>query len=218
MASPSKLASPPSKQASPSSSPAAEEEVEHIEASKALPVLKWNVLAFRNLMPTIQMPEAYGAIYPQDGDTEADAPAGMITLFTNFFLLYNLRLPVTVFVWDLLEYYRIHISQMSPLGMVRVRHFESPTRVYSFRLRDGVAKILPVPPKGSTTWKSKFFYVKKAAVACKQYFRNVFVSISKEKITVPEVGAQDWAATLQVVPRVCISQPGTAVSAHDVAE
>ncbi|MFS7963430.1 hypothetical protein Hanom_Chr08g00737971 [Helianthus anomalus] len=48
----------------------------------------------------------------------------MVTLFADFFILCNLRLPVTVFVADFPEYYKIRISQMSPLGMVRVRHFE----------------------------------------------------------------------------------------------
>ncbi|MFS7901001.1 hypothetical protein Hanom_Chr00s159897g01824891 [Helianthus anomalus] len=74
------------------------------------------------------MSESYGAIYPQEGDTAADAPAGMATMFSEFFRTCNLRLPLTVFRVDLLEYYKIHISQLCPLGMVCARLFE-----YCFR-------------------------------------------------------------------------------------
>ncbi|KAJ0702773.1 hypothetical protein HanPI659440_Chr14g0543461 [Helianthus annuus] len=124
-------------------------------------------------MTSLRMPEEHGATYPNDGDTAADAPAGMITLFADFLGLGNFRLPLTVFMADLLEYYRIHLSQLSLLGMVRVRHFEycfqsqeieptvekvpailpaaSPTRVlFFFSLRTGAFKILPNPPKGFT--------------------------------------------------------------------
>ncbi|KAJ0733692.1 hypothetical protein HanPI659440_Chr11g0411161 [Helianthus annuus] len=127
---------------------------------------------------------------------------------------------------DLLKFYRIHISQPSPLGLVRARHFEYCFRsqnieplvedfrrfshmhvqlgFYSFRWRDNVPKIMSAPPKGFTAWKSKFFYVKKVVVACKLFFRNVTEHIPKEKISVPAVGKQDWAATLQAVPLVTL--------------
>ncbi|KAJ0697257.1 hypothetical protein HanLR1_Chr10g0366981 [Helianthus annuus] len=84
MTTPSKPSSPP-RQASPPSSSVAEEEVEDVEADKSLPVFKWKYPDFRQLMTTVQMPEAYGATYPQDGDTAAGAPAGMVTMFADFF-------------------------------------------------------------------------------------------------------------------------------------
>ncbi|KAJ0610508.1 hypothetical protein HanHA300_Chr01g0004531 [Helianthus annuus] len=31
------------------------------------------------------MPQEYGAIYPQEGDTGADAPAGYVTMWADFF-------------------------------------------------------------------------------------------------------------------------------------
>ncbi|MFS7951573.1 hypothetical protein Hanom_Chr07g00596771 [Helianthus anomalus] len=143
MASPLKPSSPP---ASP-----VEEDVETSEAGGSLPVIK--------------MPAEYGEIYLKDGETTVDAPAGYVTLFSEFFVLRNFWLSLTVFMAELLEYYRIHISQLSPLGMVRARHFEycfrsqdiEPTLenfrrfyqlhvqlgFYSFQLRDGTFKILP---------------------------------------------------------------------------
>ncbi|MFS8007843.1 hypothetical protein Hanom_Chr14g01265721 [Helianthus anomalus] len=117
-------------QSSPPASPV-EEEVEHVEAGKALPVLKWNAPAFRRLMTSLKMPEEHGATYPNDGDTAADAPAGMITLFIDFLGLGNFWLPLAVCMADLLEYYKIHLSQLSALGLVRVQHFE-----YCFRSQE----------------------------------------------------------------------------------
>ncbi|KAF5774613.1 hypothetical protein HanRHA438_Chr13g0612941 [Helianthus annuus] len=117
----------------------------------------------------------------------------MVTMFVDFFVTCNLRLPLTVFMVDSLEFYKIHTSQLSPLGMVRARHFEYCFRsknseplvegfrqfyqmhvqlgFYFFRWRDNAPKLMSSPPKGFTAWKSKFFYVK-----------------------------EDWAAALQAVP------------------
>ncbi|MFS7998903.1 hypothetical protein Hanom_Chr12g01159561 [Helianthus anomalus] len=50
--------------------------------------------------------------------------AGYITLFEDFFLQGNFRLPATNFMAHILQYYGFHISQMSPPGMVRVRYLE----------------------------------------------------------------------------------------------
>ncbi|MFS7977957.1 hypothetical protein Hanom_Chr10g00910051 [Helianthus anomalus] len=129
------------------------------------------------------MQDAYGATYPQDGDTAADAPADMVTMFADFFGACNLRLPLTIFMADLLEFYWIQISQLIPLRMMHVQ-----LGFYPFLLRDNAPKIMPEPPKGFTAWKSKFYYVKEVAVTCKLYFRNVTENIPKENITIPVVG------------------------------
>ncbi|KAF5803019.1 hypothetical protein HanRHA438_Chr06g0275481 [Helianthus annuus] len=120
-------------------------------------------------MTSIQMPAAYGARYPQEGDTASDAPVGYVSMFANWFEICNLRLPLTVFMVELLEYYKIHISQLSPLGMVRARNFEYTFNAqsleplvedfrrfyqmteqlgfFSFRVREGAPKPMS-PPKG----------------------------------------------------------------------
>ncbi|MFS7989078.1 hypothetical protein Hanom_Chr11g01042511 [Helianthus anomalus] len=71
-------------------------------------------------MRDIQMPSKYGAIYPQEGDTATDASAGYVTMWSDFFGVCNLCLPLTVFVTEVLEWYKFHISQLSPFGMIRV--------------------------------------------------------------------------------------------------
>ncbi|MFS8007665.1 hypothetical protein Hanom_Chr14g01263751 [Helianthus anomalus] len=48
----------------------------------------------------------------------------MITLYVDFFVEGNFRLPSTHFMAVILHHYAFHISQLSPMGMVRVHHFE----------------------------------------------------------------------------------------------
>ncbi|KAM0003873.1 hypothetical protein Hdeb2414_s0264g00851881 [Helianthus debilis subsp. tardiflorus] len=192
----------------PSSPVAAEEEeVEDNAPGKSLPVLKWSRSSFETFMRDIQMPPEYGATYPQEGDTAGDAPTGYVIMFSEFFGDCNLWLPFTNFVAEILEYYKLHISQLSPLGMIRVRNFKYTFRAlgiepivgdfrrfcqlsvslgfFSFRQREGTPKLM-VPPKGMMKWKTKFFYVKAAAIASRLQFRNVTGTIITENISVPE--------------------------------
>ncbi|KAJ0809757.1 hypothetical protein HanPI659440_Chr01g0018931 [Helianthus annuus] len=100
------------------------ENLENVDAGGVLPELNWSETAFQSLLSDYRIPAEYGARYPEEGETVVDAPSGYVTLFFDFFHDRNFRLSLTVFMADLLEYYKIHISQLSPLGMVRARHFE----------------------------------------------------------------------------------------------
>ncbi|KAJ0570226.1 hypothetical protein HanHA300_Chr05g0175651 [Helianthus annuus] len=162
----------------------------------------------------------FGAMYPQEGDTASDVPAGYVTMFADFFGDCNLRLPLTVFVVEILVYYKLHISQLSPLGMIRVRNFEytfpalgiepsvgdfrhfyqSTVQLdfFSFRQRDSAPKLM-LPPKGMTKWKTKFFYVKAATITAKLQFRNVTGTIITENIVVPKAETVDWFSRLRII-------------------
>ncbi|KAJ0808816.1 hypothetical protein HanPI659440_Chr01g0007541 [Helianthus annuus] len=185
-----------------------------------LPVLKWSKGGFKTLMATVQMAKDWNATYPQVGDTGADAPAGYITLWADFFNDGNLRLPVTVFVAEVLEYYHLHISQLSPFGMFRIRNFEYTFRAhglpitvenfrrfyqltvntgfFSFTQRHGSLKLM-TPPKGVTGWKKRFFYVKACAVYATMSFRNVNVGVSDEDIPVASAKTVDWFSRLRPI-------------------
>ncbi|KAM0050051.1 hypothetical protein Hdeb2414_s0008g00293091 [Helianthus debilis subsp. tardiflorus] len=203
MAEPSNPLSTSAENPEPSSPVAAEEEVEVNAPGKNLRVLKWSRLSFETLMRDIQMPPEYGATYPQEGDTAGDAPAGYVTMFVDFFGDCNLRLPLTVF----------------SIGMIRVQNFEYTFRAlgiepivgdfrrfyqlfvsmgfFSFHQRDQTPKLM-IPSKGMTKWKTKFFYVKDAAITSKLQFRNVTGTIITENISDPKadmaaVGAADDA-------------------------
>ncbi|MFS7899265.1 hypothetical protein Hanom_Chr05g00413831 [Helianthus anomalus] len=57
-------------------------------------------------------------MYPEDEQTAEQAPASYISLFWDYFTEGNFRLPVTRFVLDILGYYKFHLSQLNPMGMV----------------------------------------------------------------------------------------------------
>ncbi|KAJ0957039.1 hypothetical protein HanPSC8_Chr01g0022591 [Helianthus annuus] len=171
-------------------------------------------------MTDIQMPPEYGAIYPQESDTVGDAPAGYVTMWSNFFAVCNLRLPLTVFVAEVLEWYKLHISQLSPFGMIQVRNFDYTFRAlgieptvgdfrrfyqmtvsigfFSFRQWDDSPKLM-VPPKGLTKWKTKFFYIKVVAITARLQFRNITDTIISENISIPRADTVDWFPNLQII-------------------
>ncbi|MFS7915450.1 hypothetical protein Hanom_Chr02g00165471 [Helianthus anomalus] len=95
------------------------------ESSKILkvgsgPVLKWDQGLFEQNTRGFRFPPEWDATYPWQGQTAADAPSGYITLFEDNFLQGNFRLPAMEFMTSILHFYGFHISQMSPMGMVRV--------------------------------------------------------------------------------------------------
>ncbi|KAF5769516.1 hypothetical protein HanXRQr2_Chr14g0649201 [Helianthus annuus] len=203
--------------------PVVVEEEEEGAAGGGLPALKWTRKSFDRLMLDVQMPPEYGAVYPSEGDTGADAPAGYVTMWADFFGDCNLRLPLTVFVVEVLEWYKVHISQMSPFVMIRIRNFEFTFRAlgieptvgdfrrfyqltvslgfFSFRQREGSPKLM-TPPKGLTMWKKKFFYIKAAAIVARMTFRNVTETIIAETIGVPSVKTVEWFPQLQTIESV----------------
>ncbi|KAM0057781.1 hypothetical protein Hdeb2414_s0005g00162461 [Helianthus debilis subsp. tardiflorus] len=137
-------------------------------------------------MRGFQFPPKWDARYPRQGQTTADAPPGYITLFADFFLEGNFRLPATNFIASILYFYGFHISQMSPTGMVRVRNFEFLCRsqgmepivemfrafyqlirnigFYSFGNHGAAKKILISPPKSFHDWKMKFFFIRELPI------------------------------------------------------
>ncbi|KAJ0614477.1 hypothetical protein HanIR_Chr02g0062891 [Helianthus annuus] len=104
MAEPSNPHSTSGENPEPSSPVAAEEEAEGHAPGENLSVLKWSRSSFEVLMRDIQMPQEYGAIYPQEDDTAGDAPTGYVTMFAEFFGVCNLWLLLTVFVAEVLEW------------------------------------------------------------------------------------------------------------------
>ncbi|KAF5787864.1 hypothetical protein HanXRQr2_Chr10g0457651 [Helianthus annuus] len=101
---------------------------EHVEDNPGeegpVPVLRWDLGLFEQIVRSFRFPPEWDARYPAQNQTAADAPPGYITLYEDFFLQGNFRLPATNFMGNILHFYNFHISQMSPPGMVRVRHFE----------------------------------------------------------------------------------------------
>ena len=54
-------------------------------------------------------------VHPEAPDVDvciADFPEGKIGLYTRFFEYANYRVPISIFLSDLLNHYRLHISQL----------------------------------------------------------------------------------------------------------
>ncbi|KAF5809467.1 hypothetical protein HanRHA438_Chr04g0167651 [Helianthus annuus] len=94
------------------------------KAGGGLPPLKSDQGLFEQVVRGHQFADEWDARYPAQGQMAADAPPGYITLFTDFFGDDNFRLPATHFLGNILQYYTFYISQLSPMGMVRIRHFK----------------------------------------------------------------------------------------------
>ncbi|KAJ0694876.1 hypothetical protein HanPI659440_Chr15g0613821 [Helianthus annuus] len=94
------------------------------EVGGVLPPLKWDEGLFEQVVRGYQLAPEWDARYPSQVQTATDATPGYITLFADFFSEGNFRLLATHFLGNILQYYGFHISYMSPMGMVRMRHFE----------------------------------------------------------------------------------------------
>ncbi|KAJ0511807.1 hypothetical protein HanIR_Chr11g0556161 [Helianthus annuus] len=106
----------------------------------------------------------------------------------------------------ILHHYNFHLSQMSPPGMVRVRHFEflchshgiEPSvdkfrafyqlqrtmGFFSFASRGAAKKILLNPPKSFHDWKPKFFFIREEVLPIAMPFRDWTEAIPKEDLPI----------------------------------
>ncbi|KAF5822517.1 hypothetical protein HanXRQr2_Chr01g0027441 [Helianthus annuus] len=185
-----------------------EEHQEAVAEEGPVPVLEWDLGLFEQIVRSFRFPPEWDARYPAQGQTAADAPPGYITLYEDFFLQGNFRLPATNFMGSILHHYNFHLSQMSPPGMVRVRHFEflcqshgiEPTvekfrafyqlqrtmGFFSFASRGAAKKILLNPPKSFHDWKPKFFFIREEVLPIAMPFRDWTEAIPKEDLPIPK--------------------------------
>nr|GFC14069.1 putative transposase (putative), gypsy type [Tanacetum cinerariifolium] len=66
---------------------------------------------------------------PGSGNRTVHFPEGKVGVYTRFFEFANFRLPISQFLFDVLGYYQIHLSQLSVIGAAKVSHFEINCRV-----------------------------------------------------------------------------------------
>ncbi|GKC52818.1 hypothetical protein Tco_1075563 [Tanacetum coccineum] len=63
------------------------------------------------------IPENLHPELPGPEDHIVDFPEGKIGIYTNFFEFANFRIPISQFIFDILGYYQIHLSQLSVIEM-----------------------------------------------------------------------------------------------------
>ncbi|MFS7904854.1 hypothetical protein Hanom_Chr01g00040941 [Helianthus anomalus] len=73
-------------------------------------------------------------------------------LFVDFSKFSNFRLPITKFCKSMLDEYFVHISQMHPLGLAKLRHFEYACLSLEFLPKSPVFRALY-----TLAWKAPFF-------------------------------------------------------------
>ncbi|MFS7937294.1 hypothetical protein Hanom_Chr05g00425921 [Helianthus anomalus] len=159
-----------------------------------MPPLKWEVALFEQIINGHQFTSGW------------DAPPGYITLISDFLQDGNFRLLATNFFGEILSYYRFHVSQISPLGMVWVRHFKFgllpaaiQSRIIFFcHAQRGKENFehLPPPPKSYHNWKDKFFFIREKVVPIAMDFCAPRVII-KETLVVPKCAG--WYMDLKVL-------------------
>ncbi|KAJ0733258.1 hypothetical protein HanPI659440_Chr11g0406331 [Helianthus annuus] len=157
---------------------------------------KWGVTSFNNLVHDYGIRAEWNPVLPSKTDTAFPLKVGKITLFSDFFKFCNFRLPITKFLKSVLDFYRIHISQIHPLGLVKLRQFEYacialghiPELVvfraffvlvwkspfFTFDRRDTDASCLRDIPTSSRDkdWKKKFFYLDAAVIPGEMHLRE----------------------------------------------
>ncbi|GKC75761.1 hypothetical protein Tco_1126535 [Tanacetum coccineum] len=75
------------------------------------------------------IPENLHPELPGPGDHIVDFPEGKIGVYTKKIEFANFRIPISQFLFDILEYYQIHLSQLSVIGAAKVSHFKINCRV-----------------------------------------------------------------------------------------
>ncbi|KAJ0650972.1 hypothetical protein HanOQP8_Chr15g0556051 [Helianthus annuus] len=157
---------------------------------------KWGVTSFNNLVHDYGIRAEWNPVLPSKTDTAFPLKGGKITLFSDFFKFCNFRLPITKFLKSVLDFYRIHISQIHPLGLVKLRQFEYacialghiPELVVfraffvlvwkspflTFDRRDTDASCLRDIPTSSRDkdWKKKFFYLDATVIPGEMHWRE----------------------------------------------
>ena len=70
------------------------------------------------------IPLAWHQKVPEANACIADFPEGKIGVYTRFFEFANQRVPISLFLSDVLNFYRLHISQLHCIGAAKVTNLK----------------------------------------------------------------------------------------------
>ncbi|KAF5813739.1 hypothetical protein HanXRQr2_Chr03g0102231 [Helianthus annuus] len=107
-------------------------------------------------------------------------PKGSIALFCKHFEYSNLRYPLSIFVLNVMEYYRVSFGQLHPKGLARVLHFEVLCRavrydppLLSFRRFSVDVCLISSMVTTLGSWKDRFFWFSESIVPFKMIWRHL---------------------------------------------
>ncbi|KAF5804463.1 hypothetical protein HanRHA438_Chr05g0206751 [Helianthus annuus] len=140
-----------------------------------------------------------------------------ITLFAEFFRFCNFLLPITIFCKSMLDEYAVYISQMHPLGLAKLRHFEyaclslgflpeplvfralyslvwkTPFFTFDRRSTDETClRLVPASCRGKD-WKKKFFYVDANVIPGEMHWRAMSAKEKVKDVAPPKAEYQENA-------------------------
>ncbi|GJV55404.1 hypothetical protein Tco_1456409 [Tanacetum coccineum] len=78
-------------------------------------------------------------------ETIVDFPKGNVGVYTKFFEFTNFRIHISQFLFDILGYYQIHLSQLSVIGAAKVSHFEINCRVLNIIPTVNLFRVFYIP-------------------------------------------------------------------------
>ncbi|GJS92219.1 gypsy type transposase [Tanacetum coccineum] len=86
---------------------------------------------------------------PGREDHIVDFPEGKIGVYIKKIEFANFRIPISQFLFDILGYYQIHLSQLSVIGAAKVSHFEINCRVLNIIPTVNLFRVFYVPSYNS---------------------------------------------------------------------
>ncbi|GJR66811.1 hypothetical protein Tco_0012876 [Tanacetum coccineum] len=103
------------------------------------------------------IPENLHPELPGPEDHIVDFPEGKIGVYTKKFEFANFRIPISQFLFDILGYYQIHLSQLSVIGAAKVSHFEINCRQETRKKNTSQCYMKPLD--SLKNWNNRFFWV-----------------------------------------------------------
>ncbi|GJW38919.1 hypothetical protein Tco_0064764 [Tanacetum coccineum] len=85
---------------------------------------------FNDFLTLYPIPSKYRVILPNTNQTIFDTSPGFVGLYTHSFSLENLRLPLTEFFCEVLEYFHVHISRLNLFGCAKLTTFVVMCKAY----------------------------------------------------------------------------------------
>ncbi|GJT15657.1 hypothetical protein Tco_0874363 [Tanacetum coccineum] len=143
---------------------------------------------FNDFLALSPIPPEYDVMLPKSNQTIFDAPSGYVELYTHSFSLSNLRLPLTKFFCEVLQYFQIHISRLNPFGYAKLTTFVVMCKAYGcepsvelfrgfFNLCRGgkwftfakrpekhISQLFPRVITRIEGWKGRFFFVQSSII------------------------------------------------------
>nr|GEU74212.1 hypothetical protein [Tanacetum cinerariifolium] len=82
------------------------------------------------LVVDYDIPQNVRVMLLKRNQTIFDAPLGYVRLYTHFFTLSNLRIPLPKFICEVLNYFKVHISHFNPFELAKLTTFATMCKVY----------------------------------------------------------------------------------------